>query len=110
MTDEIALWKQHILERKANGQTVADWCKEHNVTKGSYNYWRRQVIQAEGSDPKHAVNTKPDTEPVIFAKVNQTKLIQSALQVTWQDVSIHLASSQEAHLAAELIAYLRRSC
>lgn len=110
MTNEVALWKQRILERKANGQTVADWCAEHNVTKGSYNYWRRQVVQAEGSFPKHTTNTGSDSGSVIFAKVNGAEPIQSALQITWQDVSIHLPSSQEAHLAAELIANLRRSC
>lgn len=44
MTDEVALWKQRILERKASGQTIIEWCREHNVTKGSYHYWRRQVI------------------------------------------------------------------
>lgn len=67
-------------------------------------------MQAEGFAPKHTVNTMPDTRPVIFAKVNLAESIPSALQVTWQDVSIHLSSSQEAHLAAELIASLRRSC
>lgn len=110
MTDEVALWKQRILERKANGQIIADWCREHNVTKGFYHYWRRQVMQAEGGTPEHIVSTKPDTGPVIFAKVNRAEPIRSALKITWQDVSMHLSNSQEAHLAAELIAALRRSC
>lgn len=110
MTDEVALWKQRILDRKASGQTIDTWCKEHNVTKGSYHYWRRQVLQAEGIGSKHTGDSKPNIMPVIFAKVNQAEQIQSTLQVTWQDVRIHLASNQEAHLAAELISYLRRSC
>lgn len=110
MTDEVALWKQRILERKANGQTIIDWCREHNVTKGSNNYWRRKVLKAESSSIEYTVNTVSDTGPIIFAKLDRAEPVQSALQVTWQDVKIHLSSSQEARLAAELIAYLRRPC
>lgn len=106
MTDEVALWKQRILQRKANGQTIIEWCREHNVTKGSYHYWRRQVIKAEGSATEHTANT----EPVIFAKLERTEILPSALQVTWQDVTIHLSNTQEARLAAELIVSLRRPC
>lgn len=32
MTEDVALWKQRISDRKAKGQTVIDWCKENNVT------------------------------------------------------------------------------
>lgn len=106
MTDEVTIWKQCILEQKANGQTVIDWCRQHNVTKGSYHYWRRQVKKAESSSTEHTVNTNSNTEPVIFAKLDRTEPFQSVLQVTWQDVKIHLSSSQEACLVAELIAYL----
>jgi len=110
MTEEVSLWKQRILERKANGQTILEWCREHNVTEGSYHYWRRQVIKAEGSATEHTVNANVGTEPVIFAKLHQTELFPSALQVTWQDVTIHLSNTQEARLAAELIASLHRLC
>lgn len=110
MTDEVALWKHRILERKASGQTIIEWCREHNITKGSYHYWRRQVIKAEGSATEHTVNTNTDTEPVLFAKLERAEMFPSALQVTWQDVTIHLSNTQEAHLAAELIISLRRPC
>ncbi|MGL6084742.1 MAG: IS66 family insertion sequence element accessory protein TnpA, partial [Enterobacterales bacterium] len=106
--DEVALWKQRILERKAKGQTIIDWCKEHNVTKGSYNYWRRQVNYAEDA------SCKPDTnsQPITFAKVPASILTgtRPVLQITWQDVNIQLISNQEAHLAAEVIAHLRNLC
>lgn len=110
MTDEIALWKKRILERKANGQTIIEWCREHNVTKGSYHYWRRQVMKAEGFDTGHTVNTDADSEPVLFAKLERTEIFPSALLVTWQDVTIRLSNTQEARLAAELISSLRRPC
>lgn len=106
MTDEVAVWKQRIIERKEKGQTIVDWCKEHNVTKGSYNYWRRQVNDADGVADKPATNSKPIT----FAKVQTTNLTRSSLQITWKDVSIQLTNNQEAHLAAEVIAHLRSLC
>jgi len=106
MTDEVALWKQRIIERKEKGQTIVDWCKEHNVTKGSYNYWRKQVNYADG------IANKPATNPqlVAFAKVQTTNMTRSSLQITWKDVSIQLNNNQEAHLAAEVIAHLRSIC
>lgn len=55
MADEVALWKQLILERKASGQTITQWCRKHNVTKGSYHYWRRQVMKAESSAGEHTL-------------------------------------------------------
>ena len=54
--------------------------------------------------------TNADTDPVIFAKLDRAEPFQSALQVTWQDVTIRLSSTQEARLAAELIASLRYPC
>lgn len=110
MKNEVALWKQRILEREANGQTILEWCMEHNVTKGSYHYWRRQVMKAESFEAEPIVKTSPDTGPVVFAKLERNEPAPSALQVTWQDVKIHLSSIQEARLAAELITSLRRPC
>jgi len=46
MKDKVVLWKQHIFERKEKGQTIINWCKEHNVTKGTYNCWCKQVSYA----------------------------------------------------------------
>lgn len=106
MTDEVALWKQRILERKSKGQTIVDWCKEHNITKGSYHYWRKQVKYADGTAGK----SEAAPQPVTFAKVQTPILTRPALQITWQDVNIQLTNNQEAHLAAEVIAHLRSLC
>jgi len=102
MIDEVAQWKQRIIERKAKGQTITDWCTEHNVTKGSYQYWRRKVTEATTD----TITT--NTESITFAKLKTTSLIKPSLQVTWQDVSIQLSNNQEAHIAAEVIACLRK--
>lgn len=112
MTEEVALWKQRIAERKAKGQTIVAWCEEHGITKDSYNYWRKQVAYAEGTLPKHRANAQRDTS-VVFAQVKPSRVpepVQSSLTVTWQDVTIQLTSNQEAHLAAELISSLRSLC
>jgi len=107
MTDEVALWKQRITERKSNGQTIAHWCQDHNVTKGTYHYWRKQVKRAEAPVEETAL---PQPQPIMFAKVAAPGLSKSTLQLTWQDVNIQLSNSQEAHLVAEVITYLRSLC
>jgi hypothetical protein len=106
MTNDVAQWKQRIIERKEKGQTIVDWCKEHNVTKGSYNYWRKQVNFAEGVTS----NPNATTQMVTFAALQTNALVKSSLLLTWQDVSIQITSDQEAHLAAEVITHLRRLC
>lgn len=106
MTDEIALWRQRIKERKEKKQTIVDFCKEHNITKGSYHYWRKKVRYAELATCAQPIGG----QAVTFAKVPTPPLAPSALQVTWHDVSIRLTNNQEAHLAAEMITCLRNLC
>lgn len=106
MNDEIALWKQRIIERKEKKQTIIDFCQEHNLTKGSYHYWRKKVKAAECVDCAQPISI----QKVTFAKVQTTTLPQSSLQVTWNDVSIRLTNNQEARLAAEMITCLRNLC
>lgn len=49
-------------------------------------------MKAESFNTEPIVNTSPDTEPVVFAKLERNEPAPSALQVTWQDVKIHLSS------------------
>lgn len=106
MKDKVALWKQRICDRKAKGQTIIDWCEEHNITKGSYHYWRKQVKHAESQSDKSI----PFTKPIAFANVKAESPVKPTIQVTWQDVNIQFANSQEALLAAEMISHLRQLC
>lgn len=36
-------WTEKILECRNSGQTIANWCAEHNVNIKSYYYWLKRV-------------------------------------------------------------------
>ena len=36
-------WATLIEECRSSGSTVADWCKEHNISTRSYHYWCRKL-------------------------------------------------------------------
>ena len=39
-------WAAKFSDQKASGLKVADWCKQNNVSKDTYFYWKRQVKNA----------------------------------------------------------------
>jgi hypothetical protein len=104
MLHDLDFWKHAVLERQEKGQSINEWCQEHNVTSGAYKYWSHKILaNREGMSRKET--------SVAFAKVVSTgKHFVSGLTITWQDVTIQLSTSNEAQLAAEMIACLRRSC
>lgn len=66
-------WSAIICECQSSGQNVADWCKEHQVSKPSYYYWlkkiRHQALKEQNINPDPILteiqfNEKPQAEPI----------------------------------------------
>lgn len=63
-TDEaLQLWETRINERIKSGMTVAQWCKENEVSKNKYHYWKTSINKI------HEGNKE-----VTFAEVSQSNL------------------------------------
>ncbi len=52
---QIANWKSLIQARMDSGMTIAQWCRENNISENSYYYWLK-VIRRERL-AQHAANT-----------------------------------------------------
>ncbi len=52
---QIANWKSLIQARINSGMTIAQWCRENNLSENSYYYWLK-VIRRE-TLAQHAANT-----------------------------------------------------
>ncbi len=39
----LSKWTEIIRECRGSGQTISEWCAEHDVKPGSYYYWLRRV-------------------------------------------------------------------
>ena len=42
----LAQWAQGMQERKASGQSVADFCEARGVSRNTYFYWQRRLREA----------------------------------------------------------------
>jgi hypothetical protein len=104
---KIQAWKANIADRKAKGQSVKEWCLEHNTTAGSYHYWRKKIKEVDVS----VKTSLPMESSVVFAQL-PTPTTQSVegVHIHWRDVSIQFKHQQEAVLAAQFVAQLQRLC
>lgn len=61
--EDLQLWETRINERIKSGMTVAQWCKENEVSKNKYHYWKTRINKI------HEANKE-----VTFAEVSQSNL------------------------------------
>ncbi len=40
---KLEAWASRFAEHRASGLTVADWCRQNNISKHSYFYWKRKL-------------------------------------------------------------------
>jgi hypothetical protein len=52
------LWEQRINERTKSGMSVSKWCKDNEISKGTYHYWNHKL----------SIKQKPDNE-MSFAEI-----------------------------------------
>ena len=70
MQARLSEWRSNIQEQKKSGQTICQWCKEHNCGEGQYYYWlklvRQQVLeQVEADHSTTLVRISPERLPAV---------------------------------------------
>lgn len=48
--EELHLWEQRINERAQSGMSVAQWCKNNEISKNKYHYWNHKISKKQESD------------------------------------------------------------
>ena len=49
-TKDQLLWEQRIYERTKSGMSVSEWCKNNEISKGTYHYWNHKLSKKQKSD------------------------------------------------------------
>lgn len=57
--EKLALWTERLEAFQASGQSLKEWCLEHQIPVSTMSYWNRRL---------HAVQTESQAE-LIFAKM-----------------------------------------
>ena len=55
-TDVAAVWRGRIGAQAASGLMIADFCKQHPCSVGSFYHWKRRIAQG---DARNAATVKP---------------------------------------------------
>jgi transposase-like protein len=63
--------KQRILsDWKASGQSIASYCKDHNIAYHGFLYWRKKLSSFGGSSKKKFIKlTPPSSTPVLSTEI-----------------------------------------
>ena len=58
-------WASRIKEQKSSGLSVSEWCRQNNLSKNMYFYWKRQLKEevVEQALPDIVPLTMPSTSP-----------------------------------------------
>lgn len=48
-------WSEHVKEQSSSGKSVAEYCRENNLSDGTFTYWKtklsRSFVQVSGREP-----------------------------------------------------------
>ena len=71
-------WASRFADQKTSGLSVAEWCKQNNLTEYKYYYWRR-LLKEEAIE-----QALPDIVPLAMPSVpaNNTQVIPNNTEVT----------------------------
>ena len=45
-SEKFILWKQRLEEIKQSDLTVDEWCKQNQISKHAYYYWRKKILDS----------------------------------------------------------------
>lgn len=95
--DNKNLWKKRIKEQTASGMSMAAWCRQNQITKSAFYYWKKRL--------------REDTVDTHSSFFTELKLPDSAfqpegkagLQLRWRDYSFLVSNSSELSLVVQFI-------
>ena len=105
-SEKFLLWKQRLEDVKQSNLTVDEWCKQNQISKHAYYYWRRKVL-----------DSMADNKTTCFAEV--THLMEAShndngaadgLVINNRYCSLTIHNKTEAALAAVFIKELGEEC
>ena len=98
-SEKFLLWKQRLEEIKQSDLTVDEWCKQNQISKHAYYYWRKKIL-----------DSMPNDKTTCFAEVTHLMEISKdsskevdGLVINNKYCSLTIHNKNEAALAAVFI-------
>jgi hypothetical protein len=116
MQARLSEWRSNIQEQKKSGQTIRQWCKEHNCGEGQYYYWlklvRQQVLeQVEADHSATLVRISPERLPAVVPAAHQATEAQScyasgSIIIHYENLSVEFPWDTASSKIAEMLKLL----
>lgn len=81
-------WETKIREQQESGLSINEWCRNNQITKGSFHYWKEKL------------------SPKALQKTSFTELsikIPDAISLETSGITIRITSDCDPHLRKEII-------
>ena len=103
--EKMNLWRQRIAKCQKSNLTVTECCAQHQLSKGTYYYWYKKIVQQD--DPENNIPVFADVTPVL---IKEASVSSTDLTISWNQLQINVSNTKEAELAAVFISKLRSLC
>lgn len=103
--EKMNLWRQRIAKCQKSNLTVTEWCAQHQLSKGTYYYWYKKIVQQD--NPENNIPVFADVTPVL---IKEASVSSTDLTISWNQLQINISNTKEAELAAVFISKLRSLC
>ena len=103
--EKMNLWRQRIAKCQKSNLTVTEWCAQHQLSKGTYYYWYKKIVQQD--DPENNIPVFADVTPVL---IKEASVSSTDLTISWNQLQINVSNTKEAELAAVFISKLQSLC
>lgn len=102
------LWEQRFRERKEQGLTIAEWCRQNGFTENQYYYWCKRI---------NKLNQTTDTNGISFAEITPVQFPDGAskaavgtrpdFRLCFKDMQFYIPSGFQTADLAGLVSVLR---
>jgi len=115
MEIRLAQWTQALKERKANGESIDEFCQSKGVTRHQYFYWRRKVLDAACEQladvqNKSSLPAPAFTEVMLAEPISQGTVEPNFICVEVDGYKITAGSAYPTEALAAILCEVVRPC
>ena len=120
---KIAKWVSLFNDQASSGLKVTDWCKQNNISKHAYFYWKRiikeeyvqsilpDIVPIGSSSGEPSVYEEPAQKPIESLDLRNSRNLYNPayISVSMGDIRIEIGPSASDQLIASIIKAVRHA-
>lgn len=105
--EDLQLWENRIKERIKSGMTVSKWCKENEVSKNKYHYWKSRINKIHGENKEVSFAEVSQYPPHNETIVSDSSSLEDKFHIVFKNMQIAVPSNFNKSALAELMKVLK---